>query len=302
MNSPITRYSLKPKKKISSTIFVSCGIARSTSVHSHDPLSPNPHANTIRLMLNCEDELFISGMRFTLRRGDGFLSRPGSDAVQQSFSQHPCLYLWISLVDKLSEPFLRGIGLTEGHDVFFVRYPTLFLKLVVACLSHNSGSVTDELELNSISYHFLHLLAEEMTLESGMRAVTQSNPLIRQVKGFVLEHYKEPIKLIDVASALNMNRSYLSREFHEISGMTLKNYIDHIRIKKATDLLLSSDVSLGEVTKRAGYRSAEVFSNSFKRVHAMSPGKYRQLHRDRLTETDFDIDLELLQLLLDDVS
>ncbi|MFT9398415.1 MAG: AraC family transcriptional regulator [Bifidobacterium psychraerophilum] len=300
MSEASTRFSISLKRVSSSTIFRSCGIARSISAHTHDPLSSEAHVNTIRMMLNGEDELFTSGMQFTLRRGDGFLSRPGADTVQQSFSPKPCLFIWLSLSEKLSEHFLRSIGLTEGHDVFFVRYPTLFLRLVVSCLSRNSGSVTDELELNSISYHFLHLLSREMTLESGTRTVTQSSAIIRQVKNYVLNHYKERITVLDIAQALNINRSYLSREFHETAGMTLKNYLDHIRITKATDLLLLTDMSLDEVARQSGYQSTEVFTNNFKRVHSVSPGRYRQLHVEQGQDSHFDFDIDMLRLLLGD--
>ncbi|MFT8705457.1 helix-turn-helix transcriptional regulator [Bifidobacterium aquikefiricola] len=298
MNSSLIQYSLDPKKIAHPTLFVSCGLSGANAQHTHDPLNRGKNTNMIRLMLSGEDELYTSGMRFMLRRGNGFLTRPQSVEIQQSFSLHSCVFIWMSFADQLSEPLLQNIGLTHGHDVFFVRYPMQFLRLVVDCLSHTSGSVTDELELNAIAYHFLYLLSKEMTLESGMRIVAQSNPNINRVKEFILQHYSEQINIANISNALHSNRSYLSREFHKISGMTIKQYIDHIRITKATDLLLMSDISLESIAKQTGYRNVEVFADNFKRVHSMSPRNYRQLHDMQARVSNIPIDLETLRMVL----
>ena len=114
-------------------------------------------------------------------------------------------------------------------------------------------------------------------------ATTQSRPdaagaggaLATAAAQYVAEHYAEPINVGRVAEALHTDRSHLSRRFKSATGLTLKDYIDNIRIAKACDLLSMTDMEVAQVARACGFSSLEVFSRKFKMARSVSPARFR---------------------------
>ena len=75
------------------------------------------------------------------------------------------------------------------------------------------------------------------------------------------------------ASQLQYNPSYLSRVFHEKTGMTLSAYIDEKKCTLAKELL-KQGVNVGEVAERLGYASSQSFCKMFVRCVGCSPTAY----------------------------
>ena len=153
--------------------------------------------------------------------------------------------------------------------------------MIQSCFDYTSGSFADEIKLNAITLEFLHRLALAMATADG--ATTQSRPddagaggaLATAAAQYVAEHYAEPINVGRVAEALHTDRSHLSRRFKSATGLTLKDYIDNIRIAKACDLLSMTDMEVAQVARACGFSSLEVFSRKFKMARSVSPARFR---------------------------
>jgi AraC-like DNA-binding protein len=68
----------------------------------------------------------------------------------------------------------------------------------------------------------------------------------------------------------------LDERFRQVLGRSPIRYLTDWRMHLAEDLLTSTGHSVGAVARRVGYDSEEAFSRAFKRVHAASPGTWRQ--------------------------
>lgn len=86
-------------------------------------------------------------------------------------------------------------------------------------------------------------------------------------------------KLIDVATVVPLNRTYLSRIFNEGLGESFSDMISRLRMEEAKRLLAgSADVSIAEIAERCGFASHSSFHRAFVRYEGMKPGDYRQQH------------------------
>jgi two-component system response regulator YesN len=58
--------------------------------------------------------------------------------------------------------------------------------------------------------------------------------------------------------------------------MSPKEYLDSIKMNRATELLTTSDLKIYQIAERLGYSDAYHFNRRFSNVIGISPGKYRK--------------------------
>jgi len=96
-------------------------------------------------------------------------------------------------------------------------------------------------------------------------------------RNFVDKHYWNPeLCLEDVAGELQISPGYLSRLMKRETGFSFIEYLNRIRVKKATLLMSDPAAKAFEVAERVGYRSQHYFSRAFKKVTGASPTDYRK--------------------------
>jgi len=105
----------------------------------------------------------------------------------------------------------------------------------------------------------------------------QLSPLVRRAKLFVQEHYAEPeLTLEEVAESLQVSPVYFGRVFKQEVGVSLGQYLTQMRMKRAIQLLVSTELNILEIAERVGYHSQHYFSTSFRKAMGISPLQYRR--------------------------
>ncbi len=96
-----------------------------------------------------------------------------------------------------------------------------------------------------------------------------------QAKLFIEEFYFETFSLDNVAQHVGCSSSYLSRTFSKETGMTLKNYLRTVRVRKAKKMLLSGRYNVTEAAFECGYNSLSHFTKAFKEVLGYKPSELK---------------------------
>ncbi|MGM7719979.1 response regulator transcription factor [Metabacillus sp. Hm71] len=103
------------------------------------------------------------------------------------------------------------------------------------------------------------------------------SPVVRRARQFIEANYTEPsITLETVAQTLQVSPVYLSRVIKQELGMSFVSLVTNLRIKKAIQLLNSTDLPIVEISEQVGYDTQHYFSTAFKKVMGVSPIKYRK--------------------------
>ncbi len=92
---------------------------------------------------------------------------------------------------------------------------------------------------------------------------------------YLHSHYSEDISIIDVAEAVEISDSNLSRTFKNETGQSLLEYLTSIRIEEAKKLLKDSDYKIYEISDKIGYKTSQYFSQVFFRMTGMQPQDFR---------------------------
>ena len=106
------------------------------------------------------------------------------------------------------------------------------------------------------------------------RANTNSKH-INTCKEYIYAHIKERITIEDLADALGVSASYLSRLFKKEMGVSVSAYIRNRKIDMAKNLLRFSDASMIEIANRLAFSSQSHFIQQFREVVGMTPKRYR---------------------------
>ena len=67
-----------------------------------------------------------------------------------------------------------------------------------------------------------------------------------------------------------------SKLFKEATGENFIEYLTNIRIEKAKDLLLNSDIAMKELCSMCGYQDPNYFSRTFKKNVGLTPTEYKE--------------------------
>jgi sigma-54 dependent transcriptional regulator, acetoin dehydrogenase operon transcriptional activator AcoR len=98
---------------------------------------------------------------------------------------------------------------------------------------------------------------------------------LRRVIAFIDTRIGEAISLEDLAAVAGVSRFHFHRQFKKSLGSTPHDYILQARIERAKELLIESDLTVGEVSGAVGFVDQSHFSHIFRRFTAMTPRSFR---------------------------
>lgn len=100
--------------------------------------------------------------------------------------------------------------------------------------------------------------------------------LAARAAAYLEGHFPGAVSLTALASELHVSPFYLSHVFRQSMGQTFSEYLTGIRIREAKRLLTATDLPVGEIAARVGYREANYFGRVFKKATGQTPLAWRR--------------------------
>lgn len=91
---------------------------------------------------------------------------------------------------------------------------------------------------------------------------------------YMEENYNQNITLEEMAQIANYSVFYFSRLFHRLTGKKPTEYLRHLRLQKAVELL-DAGLSVSDTAMRCGFNSPNYFCKSFREEYGKAPSDYR---------------------------
>jgi AraC family transcriptional regulator len=91
-----------------------------------------------------------------------------------------------------------------------------------------------------------------------------------------------PLHLSTVAAYMGISTAHLSRLLHRATGQTFLEHCRSCRLRRAEELLRTSNLCIKEIAWACGYRSRSTLHRDFQRVHKCSPSAWRENKRREL--------------------
>ena len=123
---------------------------------------------------------------------------------------------------------------------------------------------------------FLRQLVRHKDLSLQPSASSKANRECELVRRYIDNHFKENLRLDDLAALAHINKYYLSHTFQKEFGTSPISYLISRRIQESRYLLSDTDHTLSQIAHILGFSSLSYFSQSFRRLEGMSPLEYRK--------------------------
>ncbi len=102
------------------------------------------------------------------------------------------------------------------------------------------------------------------------------------VHQYLMEHYMEKIQLDNLCFLFGTNKTSLCRNFKNIYGKSVTEYINMLKEKEAKRLLRENVLSITEISDKLGFNSIHYFCRFFKKATGQTPKEYIKSIRSKL--------------------
>jgi len=103
----------------------------------------------------------------------------------------------------------------------------------------------------------------------------RGNKRMTDVFSYVRENYSSPITLEKVSRMAHMSPFAFSRYFKKFSGSGFVEYLNKVRMNKASHLLRETEYQIHEIATQCGFSSISNFNKQFRRTEGLAPRDYR---------------------------
>ena len=95
------------------------------------------------------------------------------------------------------------------------------------------------------------------------------------ISGVVRAHLDDPsFGTVDAATELSISRMHLHRKLRTLIGCSTRQYITSRRLEEACEMLGHQELTVREVSRRVGFRSASYFARAFVRAYGVYPSVF----------------------------
>ncbi|MCZ8132611.1 MAG: AraC family transcriptional regulator [Steroidobacteraceae bacterium] len=111
----------------------------------------------------------------------------------------------------------------------------------------------------------------ELNARLGQHISTRDRHRISEACDYLAAHFRAPPPIAVLARRVGMNQTKLKAAFRHVTGRTIYEYVQELRMRKASALLSSGDASIGEVAYAVGYAHPANFTAAFKKHFGFLP-------------------------------
>lgn len=189
--------------------------------------------------------------------------------------------IFLEVKNSKSEGFelLRAVKQRHAATKVVIVYHDLDADLALNVLRAGGDDV---INVNSnrqqLDECFTRLHTHTINVESS--GYEQRELSIKPALIIIDQNISAPLREEDLANACQYSPTYFSRLFHNVMGVTLKQYIIKKRLDLACGLLTSDREKISSVATSAGFKDVSYFSRVFKKHIGCSPGEFRLKKHD----------------------
>ena len=218
----------------------------------------------------------FNGKVYNLKQGDIFILLKGMQVEYVASIDDPWEYYWIGFSGSNANEYLNRTSITDScvaNCEENSKIPQIILNMCEISKTYNPSSSDDILLLKEL-YSLLYALIEEFPKPFEYKD-KELHTYIQDALNFINSNYMHSITVQEIADYVNLSRSYLYKMFIKNLGISPQRYLINLRMYKATLLLKSTKLPIGEVANSVGYSDSLLFSKTFSKHFSMSPLNYR---------------------------
>ncbi len=215
--------------------------------------------------------LELDGVRHRVGAGTAAVVPAGTPHAYGASDDDPWTIWWCHVVGSDVDDLTAAIGTSPARPL--VRLHSLeravaLLDEVVRGLERDQSPVR-LVAVTGAAFKLMTQLASDQALPE------RGDPLERAMT-FLGERLDSAVPVGDLAAMVGVSASHLTALFRRATGGGVLAYHTGLRMTAARTLLERTDLTIGQIAAEVGYADPFYFSRHFRRVHGMSPSRFRQ--------------------------
>lgn len=101
-------------------------------------------------------------------------------------------------------------------------------------------------------------------------------PMIAKVIEHIHKHYDQELRIDQMCRMTNLSKTYFCDLFKHFTGKTFNDYLIDYRIKRSTELLIQTNLTITDICYQVGFNDLTYFSRAFKKHTGISPSHYKK--------------------------
>ncbi len=236
-------------------------------LHWHEPIE-------ILYYAEGQCEMIINGIRRSAKAGD--LIFLNSNCVHNFHSatencHYYCLTVDLSVADSFGLQPLGEQPVIESRDAELIA---LYMRLVQ--LQNDQPSYYKKEMKAIILQLMIRLIRLPKTEPKESFHITSQCRMVMQAVSYLQSHFTEPITVEELSNHLGFSKYYFCRQFKEITGQTMVDYLNLLRCKNARRLLAEGTHNVSESARLSGFSNLSYFAKVYKKHMGCLPSKSTQ--------------------------
>ena len=220
-------------------------------------------------------EFFMNKEEYPLKAGEQLIINSNEIHSIHAAERNKTVVLQIPLkqFDFTAQRFIRFRSQDAEADG---KLASLIKKLYKVYTARDTGY---EFGTMSLFYEIMYMLVKNYRLtEAHEKEIRHSRKLdtLSKITTYMREHYKEDLKLSDLAATFGYSDAYLSRMFQKYAKINYKTYLQDIRMAYAYRDLMNTDRTISQIALDNGFCSSRGFSGEFQKRYGILPSEMRK--------------------------
>jgi len=215
-------------------------------------------SNTV-ILINSKD---IHNIRpfFHQGRYHGFIFQISHEMLEYCYPNYSMLYFDNNAIDQdiIKEMLMNMIEVKNKKDNLYI------------------------LELTKLTFDLMKVLLATASKKRKYLPSDDQRRIIIEILDYIKRNFASKIKISTIATQFHYSYGYLEKIFKDNTGITIQNYLNHIRLQHAEIALLNTNRTILEVSEQCGFSNLKSMQRCFKQTHQLTPYQFRKKHAKKI--------------------
>lgn len=246
----------------------------------------------LEYFIDSEGSMYIDHELIPVQKGDIIFRRPGQ--YTQGIMPYSCYFISFDMANTLSSD--SGWYVTcdwEREEVKYQKYYTNAILDKLPTIYHSNEEDKYDTLFDSVFHAYLDSLPEnEIRMKASLLNILyqlyqdtcnpvnkmQRSPygkMINKTIDYIKDHFNQRLSLKQLSDVAELSPNYFHKIFTEIMKITPNEYIMAVRLNKAKELLLGTNLQIYNIADQCGFNNVSYFSSLFKKAFRITPVDFR---------------------------
>lgn len=250
---------------------VSIGIYNFQKAHPKTTVSKKRETNMFEIELPVQEGgiSFIDADASPIAPDIIICAKPGQN--RHTKAPFECYYIHMLVSDSVLSDMLLKLP-----DYISIEKAEYYKEIFTDLNNYYSSAVKeDEIILQSLILKLIYSLNRDANLRFNKDHTKNNNHImIEKSLNYIKENLNEDLSLERMAEMMSFSPVYFHHCFQTSVGKTLRDHVEEQRLKKAINLLITTELTLTQIALECGFSSQSYFSFVFKRRMGTTPRQY----------------------------